>query len=361
MKEITLSLALVLLVPALAPAAERPDLICSEFIYDAAPFPSCHATTIAETKGTLVAAWFGGTREGDPDVAIWASRHETDGWTPPTEVANGVQPDGARHPCWNPVLFQPKGGPLLLFYKVGPSPNRWWGMLRTSNDGGNTWGDARRLPDGVLGPIKNKPVQLPDGSLLCPSSTETDEKPSKWRVHFERTPDLGKSWTRVEPPAGEPINAIQPSILLHPGGTLQALGRTREKRLFETWSKNGGQSWGPLALTPLPNPNSGTDALTLRDGRHLLVYNHTPRGRSPLNLAISTDGQSWQAALVLEDEPKAEFSYPAIFQTADGLVHITYTWKRQKVRHVVLDPTKLSPRSMPNGEWPPMALVQSGR
>lgn len=350
MKEITLSLALVLSVPALVPAAKQPGLICSEFIYDAAPFPSCHATTIAETKGTLVAAWFGGTREGDPDVGIWASRHETDRWTPPTEVANGAQPDGARHPCWNPVLFQPRNGPLLLFYKVGPSPSRWWGMLRTSNDGGKTWGDARRLPDGILGPIKNKPVQLPDGSLLCPSSSETDEKPSKWRVHFERTPDLGKSWTRVEPPPGEPINAIQPSILLHPGGTLQALGRTREKRLFETWSKNGGQSWGPLTLTPLPNPNSGTDAVTLRDGRHLLVYNHTPRGRSPLNLAISTDGQSWQAALVLEDEPKAEFSYPAIVQTADGLVHITYTWKRQKVRHAVLDPAKLSPRPIVSGE-----------
>ncbi len=107
-----------------------------------------------------------------------------------------------------------------------------------------------------------------------------------------------------------------------------------------------------MSLLALPNPNSGTDALTLRDGRHLLVYNHATDGRSPLNLAVSRDGRTWQAALVLEDEPKAEFSYPAIIQTTDGLAHVTYTWKRRKVRHAVIDPAKLAPRDMVDGEWP---------
>ena len=106
-----------------------------------------------------------------------------------------------------------------------------------------------------------------------------------------------------------------------------------------------------MTLTALPNPSSGTDAVTLQDGRHLLIYNHTPKGRSPLNLALSADAKTWQAALVLESNP-GEYSYPAIIQTRDGLVHATYTWKRQKVKHVVIDPAKLEPRAMVNGEWP---------
>jgi predicted neuraminidase len=106
-----------------------------------------------------------------------------------------------------------------------------------------------------------------------------------------------------------------------------------------------------MTLIDLPNPNSGTDAVTLRDGRHLLVYNHTAKGRSPLNVAVSTDGDTWQAALVLENEP-GEYSYPAVIQTADGLVHAVYTWKRQRIKHVVIDPAKLQLRPIEGGVWP---------
>ena len=118
-----------------------------------------------------------------------------------------------------------------------------------------------------------------------------------------------------------------------------AVGRTKQGQVFQVGSDDLGRTWGPLTATSLPNPNAGTDAVTLKDGRHLIVYNHTTKGRSPLNVAVSKDGQDWQPALVLESEP-GEYSYPAIIQTADGLVHITYTWKRQRVRYVVLDPAK---------------------
>jgi predicted neuraminidase len=329
----------------------------SEFIYETAPFPSCHASTIAETKHGLVAAWFGGTAEKNPDVGIWVSRLERGKWTAPVEVANGIQyrkADGAvvRHPTWNPVLFQPKDGPLLLFYKAGPSPQTWWGMLTTSTDGGKTWEQPRQLPEGIYGPIKNKPVQLPNGDLLCPTSNETDEKPSKWAVYFERTSDLGKTWERTELlHDGLTISAIQPSVLFLGGDTLAAVGRTRQGRVFRIGSGDAGKTWGDISLTALPNPNSGTDAVTLKDGRHLLVYNHTARGRSPLNVAVSSDTKTWQAALVLESEP-GEYSYPAIIQTKDGLVHITYTWKRQRVKHVVVDPAKLSLKPIVDGQWP---------
>ncbi len=322
--------------------AKPAAILVKEFIYEKAPYPSCHASTIVETdKKEMVAAWFGGTAEKNPDVGIWVSRYEKNAWTPGVEVANGVQADGKRHPTWNPVLFQPRKGPLMLFYKVGPTPQTWWGMVRTSTDGGRTWSEARRLPDGILGPIKNKPVELADGTILSPTSNETDERPSKWTVHFERSSDGGKTWTATKPlNDGITISAIQPSILFHDrvgGAKLQALGRTRQGKVFTISSEDAGKTWGTMQLLDgVPNPSSGTDAVTLKDGRHLMIYNPVPKGRTPLIVASSTNGKDWQPIATMEDEA-GEYSYPAIIQTSDGRVHITYTWKRERVRHVVLD------------------------
>ncbi len=329
-------------------------VVRSEFLFETAPFASVHASTIVEAGHELLAAWFGGSREGATDVGIWLTRQANGEWQPPIEVATGVQADGTRYPCWNPVLFQMPDGTLTLFYKVGPSPQRWWGMVRRSRDGGRTWTDAERLPDGILGPIKNKPVHLSGDLVVASSSTESPERPNAWRVHFERTEDGGRTWTTVYPAAaagGPQVDAIQPSILIHPGRRLQAVGRTRSGRVFESWSGDEGRTWTPLALTALPNPNSGIDALTLKDGRHLIVYNHTTTGRSPLNVALSRDGKTWEAAAVLERAP-GEYSYPAVIQSADGLVHITYTWRRQRIKHMVLDPGKLKSTPMRDGAWP---------
>jgi predicted neuraminidase len=308
----------------------------SGFIYETASFPSCHASTIEETKAGLVAAWFGGSDEGNADVGIWVSRHDGTGWSAPAEAANGVQEDGKRFPSWNPVLFQPKDGPLLLFYKVGPTPSSWWGMLITSADDGRSWSKPRRLPDGILGPIKNKPVLLADGSLLCPSSSEH----AGWRVHMERTSDLGATWKKSEPlNDGKEFGAIQPTVLFHGKNRIQILCRSRQSRITECWSQDGGKSWGSMQATELPNPNSGIDAVTLKDGRHLMVHNPVTKGRSPLVVSLSGDGKSWRKVLTLEDQP-GEYSYPAIIQGRDGRVHITYTWKRQRIKHSALNPSK---------------------
>lgn len=327
-------------------------VVVREFIYEQAPFVQCHASTIAQTPGGLVAAWFGGTREKHPDVCIYVSRRINGKWTEPLKVADGVQYTDAegktvRHPCWNPVLFQQPGGKLLLFYKVGPSPREWWGMITTSDDGGMTWSWPHRLPEGVFGPIKNKPVRLESGTLLCPTSGEA----TGWRVQFEMTDDGGITWRRTDPIAGPKPDAIQPTILIHSDGSLQALCRTRHNIITQTWSRDGGKTWSDLTSTNLPQNNSGLDAVTLRDGRFVLVYNHTTKGRSPLNLAVSEDGEHWQAGLVLEDEP-GEYSYPAVIQSSDGLLHITYTWKRQRVRHIVVNPAKLTLRPIIDGKWP---------
>jgi predicted neuraminidase len=349
-----LVIAITLLTPSLCFAIpeNQPGLEKTEFIYESAPFPACHASTLVEVEGGLLAAWFGGTHERHPDVGIWTSRFENGKWSTPVEVANGVESDTVRYPTWNPVLFQPKDGSVILFYKVGPSPSEWWGMVMTSDDQGHTWSKPERLPDGILGPIKNKPVQLADGTIISPTSTEHDG----WRVHFETSTDGGKTWTASAPVnEDEKIRAIQPSILIYDNNRLQALGRTRDQGTFEIWSEDGGKTWGEMGLLKLPNPSAGTDAVTLVDGRQLLVYNHNPnyKGRSPLNVAVSKDGKEWQAALVLEDDKGANgYSYPAVIQTSDGKVHITYTWRREKIKHVVVDPEKLELKPIVDGTWP---------
>ena len=324
-------------------------IIRSEFIYQPGEvkFPSCHASTITQTPGGMLAAWFGGTAEKNPDVGIWISRFSGGKWSRPEEAANGIR-EGTRYPCWNPVLFS-TGNEILLFYKVGPSPSSWWGELITSDDNGISWSASRRLPDGIIGPVKNKPVLLRDQVLLCPSSTENDG----WRVHMEMTNDNGLTWERTQDLNEKNIGAIQPSVLLHRSGKIQILCRSRQSQILTSWSEDYGKSWSSLVPSGLPNNNSGLDAVTLKDGRHLIVYNHLTSGRHVLNVSVSDDGLSWKPAVILENDIKgAEYSYPAVIQTDDNKVHITYTWNRKLIKHVIIDPDMIELRSFVNGEWP---------
>lgn len=332
----------LILTASAAPASFQ--ILHEEFLNEGAPYPECHASTLVETTdGILAAAWFGGTKERNPDVGIWFTRQEGGRWLPAVEVANGIQPSAPRWPTWNPVLFQAPRGPLLLFYKVGPSPSKWWGMVMASTDGGRTWSTPRRLAEGILGPIKNKPVVLADGRWLSGSSTEGNE--DGWRVHFEVSSDQGSTWEKVGPVGkGAGFDGIQPSILFHANGALQALCRTRQGVVAQTWSRDHGRTWSALTAIDLPNPNSGTDAITLQDGRQLLVYNHSAHraneakgNRYPLDLAISSDGLTWNRVLTLESEPRGNgYAYPAVIQTADHRVHVTYTFDRKRIKHVVL-------------------------
>jgi len=315
--------------------------LSDELIYNAPPFPQCHASTIVEVSpGKFLSAAFGGTHENNKDVCIWLSTNEKGQWSKPLMIADGIINDTLRYACWNPVLFKSREGKLFLFYKVGPSPGTWWGMFRTSMNDGKSWTQPERLPDGILGPIKNKPVQLANGTILSPSSTELN---GNWKVHIEKTIDLGKTWQVIPVDPQTEFNVIQPSILIHPDNTLQMLCRSKSNSIVQVYSKNNGASWGTITKTNLPNPNSGIDAITLKNGWHLLVYNPTvegKNGRAKLNVAVSKNGSRWTDTVILENEEQGEYSYPAVIQAKDGKVHITYTYNRVNIKHVVLEMIK---------------------
>ena len=275
------------------PDAGVPGEIARETIDPRFPKPRCHATTLAETPGGLLVAFFGGPYEGLDEQGIWLCQWDGYGWRPPMLVA---EPQHVRTQCWNPVLHQEPSGPLLLFYKEGPNCSEWWGLLQSSDDGGRTWSPPLRLPEGIWGPIRNKPLRLGDGSLLCPSSTEL----GRWRVHMERTADLGASWTRTSDlEEAERFDPIQPTLLGWHDGRIQALCRSRASRVVSAWSADDGHNWTMLEATSLPNPNAALDGVVLQDGRGLIVYNplegtgvvHGARTR--LSVATSTDGRTW--------------------------------------------------------------------
>lgn len=415
---------------------KNPAIVEDAFLYESADFPQAHASTITQLKnGDLVAAYFGGTWERNPNVCIWVSRKPkgSDRWEAPVLAGDGVYelgtPDAElagidekttpasagpikqrrgeqlkdyrqqiahwhytypqtkeeaaatkpknmlfnarlkRKACWNPVLFTMPDGELWLFYKVGATVADWTGWLVKSRDGGRTWSDREPLPKGFIGPVKNKP-ELVDGRLVCGSSTENDG----WRFHVEildlktgrwkyvgpveaesraRTDDVEPGCDMVAPvyKQGEgprPIYSIQPSILRLKDGRLQVLMRTHNAKLATSFSADGGDTWSPVTLTEVPNNQSGTDAVTLRDGRHVLIYNDfetlpgTKKGpRTPISIALSDDGTHWHHALTLEDSPINQYSYPAIIEGRDGKLHCVYTWRRQRIAYKKIDLNKL--------------------
>lgn len=313
------------------PEKPSPKVITSEFIYESAPFPSCHASTLIETPRGIMASWFGGTYERHPDVSIYTALRSSDGWSQPDMVADGVENEVFRNPTWNPVLYHTQPGELVLFYKEGPNPREWWGLYKSSQDEGKTWSKAVQIPPGFLGPVKNKSVQLSNGKLLHPSSYEIN---GVWTSHVEITDPELKTWKKHE--LTGPFGAIQPTILFHADGKLQILCRTQQNVIATAWSSDNGETWTELETTGLVHNNSGIDAVTLENGYHLLLCNPIPKGRQKLSLLGSADGINWEEVLVLEDEKEGEFSYPAIIQAKDGTVHLTYTWNREKIKYVHL-------------------------
>lgn len=327
---------LVLLGASLAGCAQAPG----EYVADPSPTRSCHASTIVELKGaSLLAAWFGGKDEGTPDVAIWSARREGGRWQKPTELAR--EPNIATY---NPVLFHSGDGVLWLYYKFGPDPLEWSAARRFSRDEGRSWSPVEHLPAGIYGPIREKPLVRPDGVILSGTSVESYHSWASW---IERSTDNGKTWTRHGPITTKPAatdgsdkgrhGIIQPVVVPMEGQHYRLFARATKDigRICAADSFDGGLTWTFAHPTALPNPNSGIDAVRLRDGRLVMIYNDSSLLRTPLNLAVSTDGETWRNFETLEDAP-GEYSYPALIQLSSGGLAMTYTWNRKKIRFVQL-------------------------
>jgi predicted neuraminidase len=323
-----------------------------EFIFTNAPFEACHASTIAHLPtGDLLTAWFGGSGEGNPDVAIWSSRRTPAGWAAPVELV--------REPAiasYNPVLFRTRDGVLWLYYKFGPHPTSWTAGRRASRDNGATWSPVEHLPAGLLGPIRAKPLVLPDGAIVSGSSVESFQS---WACWIERSSDNGKTWSKIGPitvpqqkkaaprsvdqstavkelfDEDQTEGIIQPSVIQLGGSHLRFYARSTARigRVCVADSSDLGKTWTHARPIDVPNPNSAIDAVKLTDGRVILIYNNSQTSRTPLNLAVSKDGEHFRMFFTLESEP-GEFSYPAMIVGRDGNLHITYTWKRRRIRYV---------------------------
>ena len=309
----------------------------SEFIADPSPTPAVHASTVVELRpGILMAAWFGGAAEGRPDVAIWGARKADGKWQPAVELVR--EPNVATY---NPVLFRTADNILWLYYKFGESPSSWTAGRLYSRDDGLTWSKPEHLPAGLYGPIRAKPLVLPDGAIVSGSSVESYHS---WAAWIERSIDNGKTWSRYGPitvPFSEPpdpaqtYGIIQPVVVPIGGRHLRFFARSALTigRICVADSQDEGITWTQARPIGLPNPNSGIDVVRLKDGRFVMIYNHTSKGRTPLNLAVSGDGDDWTPFHALESDP-GEYSYPAMVQGADQSLHITYTWQRKRIKYV---------------------------
>jgi predicted neuraminidase len=327
-----------------------PSTALTEFIFETAPFASCHASTIVELRnGELMAAWFGGSGEGSPDVAIWASRRSSSKWSEPFELVRE-----AEVACYNPVLFYSKDGRLWLYYKFGTAPSSWAGGRRYSTDDGKTWSAVEHLPAGLIGPVRAKPLVMTDGTIVAGSSWEAYRT---WAVWIDRSTDDAKTWSTFGPitvsPNVQPVAAvgpvpgavagsadwskisgiIQPTVVALGGNHLRFYARSTALtgKICIADSVDAGVTWTQARPIDLPNPNSGIDAVALPDGRVLLIYNHSTSGRPPLNLAVSSDGEHFKMFCTLENQP-GEYSYPAMIQARNGDLLMTYTWNRRRIR-----------------------------
>lgn len=299
-----------------------------------------------------MSAWFGGSAEGNPDVAIWASRRSGGHWSAPVEMAR--EPGVATY---NPVLFYTTDGRLWMYYKFGQHPMSWSAGRRVSNDDGKTWSTVEHLPAGLYGPIRAKPLVLPDGAIVSGTSVESYRS---WAAWIERSTDHGKTWTKFGPitvtgsrtgagvgdaPPDVPGSndwkftdgIIQPSVVSLGGKHLRLYARSTSKtgKICIADSMDAGVTWTQARPIDVPNPNSGIDAVALRDGRVVLIYNHTNKGRTPLNLAVSQDGERFRMFETLEDQT-GEYSYPALVQAKNGDLVMTYTWNRKRIKMVRL-------------------------
>lgn len=305
--------------------------------------PSVHCATLSElSDGTLLAAWFGGTRELARDVVILGARLDSGAqdWSA-AQVLVAVPGQALGQPVFLPLA----DGRLRLFCNVVPPEGRWTSAqphFQDSADGGLSWGPLQALMDypGLM--FRSVALHLP-GRILLPAYDERE-----WCSRMLISEDGGENW-RLGEPIVSPSGNIHACLVVLDDGRVLAYLRTGGQGgfLWRTESRDAGERWTPPLPTSIPNPNSGLDLIRLSSGDLLLACNPVARGRTPLALLMATPNEDWGEPLNLE-AGAGEYSYPTLLQTRDGTIHMVYTWRRERIQYARFSETWLRQRLAPS-------------
>lgn len=346
-------------------------------------------------NGDLGCVWFGGTQEGMADISVHFSRLPAGGdvWTPAIKIA-----DDPTRSEQNPILFVAPGNVLWLLYTSQRAGNQETAVVRCrqSRDNGVSWSEPGTLFETPGTFVRQPMCVTADGTWLMATFECRTAAGQRWTGNLDtsavmRSSDGGRTWTRREVPQSQGL--VHMNIVDLGSDGLIALFRSRwADHIYLSRSFDQGDTWSPPEVTTLPNNNSSIQAARLDDGRLALVYNASSAldasqrrlslydeiedddgkelvpgaagndvapsreafwgaPRAPLCLTVSGDaGKSWLQPLTLDESDgycitnnsrerlNREISYPSIKQTADGRIHVAYTYFRQAIKHLVLPP-----------------------
>ncbi len=334
--------------PSPAAAADTAPAFARGWISPSAHTPAAHGSAICVVPGgDLLAVWYGGTREGAADVAVFTARRPkgAQDWQAPQRVVDRAMAAGELErvvkKVGNAVVFPDHQGVVWMVY-VTVTVGGWSGSalnVKTSADGGRTWSRSRRLNVNPFlnfsSLVRNKPILATDGRIGLPVYHEMAVKYPQM-LWLSPGPDASVAEYRIRNFTTE-TDLIQPTLVPLDGDRVLMLLRDQSARrqVRAAYSDDNGWTWSDAVDCGLPNPDSALDALRLRDGRILLVYNDAPSGRENLRLAVSADqGRTWSPGPVIEAGAGREYSYPCLAEDRDGRIHLTYTWERRRIRHV---------------------------
>ncbi len=341
------------------PVVDDKPFMVEEFINPDPGKGMVHVGSICELPdGRLIAAWYGGTREGAKDVAIFLAikdpGHPTR-WSKPKRVVDRISASRELYryikKVGNPIIFAGSGDHLWLVY-VTISAGGWSGSslnVKVSSDAGATWNNSRRL---TLSPffniselVRNKPVPLSSGGFALPIYHEClGYFPEILWIQSGRE-DGAIAFRKSRMTGGQSF--IQPSVVAYGPALATAFYRCRsdEKAVGVAVTKDAGVSWSEPQTLDLPNPDSAVDAILLSDHRILLAFNDSVQNRENLRLAVSNDrGADWVRIATIESTQGEKYSYPYMIRSQDGLIHLVYTWHRKRIKHVVFNEAWINAR-----------------
>lgn len=332
------------LTPAAPVSADASAAICRHTLLGKIPqAPSVHAATITTLPdGDLLAAWFGGSREGAKDVCIYTSTwdHKQDHWAPARRMisADEASRELGRYvkKLGNPVLHCDRQGRVWLFY-VTVSLGGWSGSsisYKYSDDLGYSWSESERLITtpflNISTLVRGLPLELDSGQLLLPVYHELLTKYGEL-LHLSRDGQLLDKYRMGE---GE---TLQASIVARSERDLLAFHRSLgnpSARVLANRSEDGGASWTDPMPIDVPNPNASVAVARRPCGGLVMALNACETERRELSLAVSQDGKTWRVVQTLPPHPDgSESSYPTLLANGSGEYHLVYTWGREQICH----------------------------